>query len=421
MYQPQIQPLPFGAVPPPPPLSIFERIAFSTAIFLFFFFFGFLGLQNALGIHSSMYSAVYRLVIIILSTAILLSSIIKRQYPVLNMPFKAFLLYIVLMVVMLVIYQAPDFDTGAYGSAYGKIFYYYEFISYSVLPALLFCLSPGRFEFLSRNTWLIFFPTLISLIIILFFFGNILSSDYFGLLSQNTGINRSTTKEPIGFMFVISLYWVVFSKNFTKFVLGLIGLILSLYAIRISTSQSLLLSVAAVCFVTFLLSFKDKVSLSITVVLGAAGTLFAVPYIMLSRGFERLRNIIYLSDIYTYGGNYDASRIDLIRQGLALFFKSPIFGGNILTPMGGYCHFIIVDVLMAGGIIGFTLMLIIVYGCLRGALALARLSTRYYWIIMISTYISIQLLFHGKATALISMPVMLLLCANSYFGSRNRA
>ena len=403
-----------------PPMSLTEKIIFSTAIFMYFSFYGFLGLQNALGIHSSLYSAAYRLIPLGLSGILLLLTVMRKQNPRMDICMKSFMLYFLLMVIMLIIYQAPEFYTGTYGSSYGKIFYYYEFTAYSILPMTLFYLTPSRFEFLSRNTWLIFIPTFLSLSIILYYFGDILSGEYGGMDFQ--GVNRATTKEPMGFMFVMSLYWIVFSGKFSKFAIGMVGLAISLYSLKISSSQSLLLSAAAVCFVTFLLSFKNKSSLAITIVLGVIGASIALPYIMMSKGFQRLQNLMYLSDIYTYGGSYDVSRIDLIKQGLAMFAQSPIFGGNILTPMGGYCHFLFVDVLMAGGIIGFILMCIILYGCLKGALSISRLPTRYYWIVMISTYVFVQLLFHGKATALISMPVMLLLCANSFFGNvRNRA
>jgi len=340
-----------------------------------------------------------------------------HKYSGFPLPLKAQLLYILMMAFMLLIYS-PTLLMGYGAIDHGKIFLYYTFVSYAVGNFLLFFLPRNRFIFIAENSWLIFICAFISSSLVIFLFGNDLLEGYTGW--ENMGVNRSTIKQPLAVLFVLSLSWFIFERKLWIFLLSCVGLLLSLYGVYISSSQSLLVSVAGILFLAFLMSFKNKIYLIKSLILAISMGIFAIPYLIYSKSWERLTSLIFLKDEYLLGGGYDTSRIDLIQEGLSLFRESPIFGGNIYNTQGLYCHCFPIDVLMAGGVIGAILMVIILYGCLRGAWRIYKnCDGKYYWIILLSLFLFSQGLFHGDYCTLISMQTAILLSADMIFSKDN--
>ena len=132
-----------------------------------------------------------------------------------------------------------------------------------------------------------------------------------------------------------------------------------------------------------------------------------------SVALERLSNIFAIGDYYSFGGNYDVSRLDLMKQGFDLFLSSPVFGGNAYLPSGTYTHFYLIAILMATGLVGAALCVIVYIGVFNGVLyALKNLKTDHLWIIPFALFYMTQALFHGSLISVVSVPTGIFLALN---------
>ncbi len=403
-----------------PRLPLFERLAFSSALVLMFMFFGILMFNRYFNLPNSIVSASIRFYILTIGFALFVKSLFSSEYGKFPPSLWAMLVYMLYITVLLVLYEPPNTYRG-YGSEYGKMFDIYVFTAYGLAPALLFLLSPARLDFLVRNAFfLIFVPNMLTVVILIVLFGDILSHESAGILEDMAGINRSMWSEPLMYLFVFSVFYVVFFDKLWKLAGGAAGLLLVLYGIYLSSSQSLLLIALCVSTTAFLISFRSKKSLIMSIALGVGGGMFAVPFLARSRGWSRLEQLFSISEQYSLGGTYDVSRIDLFKEAYSLFMSSPFIGGNLYLSGGDGSHMMIMDILMAQGIVGLFLFIMILYGMLKGAIYVLRhLGLNSYWIILLTVAIFINSVTHGSLRTLMSAPVLILLsCQMAAMNSR---
>lgn len=392
-----------------------EKRAFLTAIFLNYMFYGILISGIHFGFHNSYISASIKIAVLLLSGGLFLYSVANNKYGRFSIWMKAEFAYILYMFFMLIIYTPPAFST-AYGSDMGKIFNYYVFFAYGIAPFAIFLMTRERLLFLVNNEWIVFLPSFISTALILILFRDVLSSDYATVLLSGTGVNRATIAEPLMVLFAMSVFWVIFFNKIWKFAFGCAGLLISLYGIYLSSSQSQLISAVAVCVVAFAFSVRKAKTMVISVIMGFFAVFAVIPYFVNAVGFKRLTKLFRLEEEYMLGGTYDVSRIDNIRESLAWFKASPIFGGKIYNSTGGYSHFFPADVLMAGGMIGAIIAIMVMIGCAKGVVGLARNTGQQgIWLVLFATPFVIFSLTQGSYLSLISVFTAILLSAENAF------
>ena len=394
-----------------------DKYIFIVGIILNFFSYGILNLQFAYNFHNPYIMAAVRLIMLACGSFLFFKSIIHREIKI-NLAGYCLILYVLYLFVLLAFWDKPSLSSRVYGSEFGKIFQYYSLFAYSFAPLFLFYLSKDRLLFLSDRPYLVFVPSFVAtLIILLFNIGDLGMMD----MSVHTGISRSSIKEPIAVMAVMAIYYMIFSDNlWKKLIFGFGGAVVSGIGVYLSTSQSIILSIGFVGIIAVILSFRNLKNLFSALVLGGSFLFIALPYLFVSRSWERLEKLFYLKTFYTMSDTkYDFSRIDLISQGWELFLSSPIIGGNPYLPNGGYTHTFIIDIMMGMGCIGILLTSIILWTCFKGALKIyTRLPVTSYWLILLCTYFFIEYLTHGSITSLISLPVAILLSVSTMFTSK---
>ena len=398
-------------------LSKFQRISFSSAVFLNFMFYDILMISLYFYLPYSLISASIRLYIGFIGAILFMISLFNREFVRLSAGGICQIIYVLMLAITITRYT-PVGKAIYTNIEYGKLYDFYILVAYGLSPLFLFLMPRNRFLFFANREWLVFIPSFFSTIIILYLFGDFLSPDGIDYFNGG-GINRQTIKEPILMLFVMSFYWFIFFNKFWKFLLGCIGLIISGYGIIVSSSQSILLSVFIVIISALPFAIKDKRRFAMFSIIIAI-TLFAgIPYIMSSKGWERLQNIISFKEAYMFGGHYDISRVDIMRDAFGIFLKNPLFGESIVTSTGSTAHFFPSDVLMSTGIIGGVLMCIVIYQCLCGALYLyKRANPQYCWMLMIFFAYLIQNMLHSSFTSMLSFPFMLMLSAQMVYRNR---
>ena len=375
-------------------------------IFVFFatgLMYSILNLTLLYGVHSPYILGVLNLSVFSIVILLTIGSLINGEFGKLRAPIYCLVLYTIMVMIVLALYKPADQGMIKYDGGLGWISNFYFLMAYAIAPTLMYLAPRARFMFIVKNSWIIYVPALITVLIIIFFMGDLGLEVVAGLSSPDVG--RSTTKAPMGVLFVISMCWVVLGKSIFKMLFGLVGAFIAVYAIRSSSSQSLLIS-SLLAFITLgFLSLKNKFSLLKSVVLTIALIVGLGYFVVDNVAFERLSNIFYVEDFYMFGGKYDVSRLEFAKQGMDLFLSSPICGGNAYLPMGTYTHFYLVDILMATGLIGAFLCVVVYFGMFKGFMyGLSHLKTEYLWIIPFAVFYMSQFFFHGSLISIIYIP-----------------
>lgn len=385
--------------------------------FLTLVFFG-VGLMYSLinltllyGMHSPYNMGVMNLIVFTILGFLFLRSIVYGEFGRMDASVYALLLYSIAVLIVTALYNQADQGAIKYDGGLGAVSNFYFFVAYAMIPTLMYFAPRARFMFVVRNSWLVYVPALITVLIIIFFIGDLELYAYAG--QDYFGISRSTTKIPIGILFVISLCWIVLSDRIIKVAFGVVGFLVAVYAMRGSASQSLIVSSMFSFLILTLISFKSRFSLVRALAIIVVGVLGFGYFSIKSVALERLSNIFAIGDYYSFGGNYDVSRLDLMKQGFDLFLSSPVFGGNAYLPSGTYTHFYLIDILMATGLVGAALCVIVYIGVFNGVLyALKKLKTDHLWIIPFALFYMTQALFHGSLISVVSVPTGIFLALN---------
>ena len=376
-------------------MSKSEKILFSTAVFINFVFYGILAVSLYFGLPNSYISGISRIIVMLISFYLFFDSLVKKEFGDITFtwPFFAYAAYCALLL----------FITNFSGSSsavaeYGRIYFIYIYLGYAIAPFLLFLMPPKRFYFLANNPWLVYIPSLLSMVLIAVFFSHF----YLGIESDSespVSLNRANVTAATAMTLVMSLYYIIFPKNVLKNIMGLLSMILVALAMMKSSSQSLLLSVAIVIIVVVCFSFRMKRALIKVGIGGMLAAIALIPVLVTSTGFQRLMMITDIDLYYIYGGKaYDYSRIDLIFQAWDVFLSSPVIGGNLYLDAGGtYSHFFPSDVLMVCGILGFPFLIYIFYILAQSFfVSLAKLPLSYCWLVMLIAYMFVESLVHGS-------------------------
>lgn len=376
-----------------------EKFFFSLAVVMYVMYQGVLAISLYYDLPNSYISAFMRLFPTVIAGVLFFNSLMNGDFG--RMDWTVALQFVYLAYFFVVLFFARfDSFTEIRTLQYGKLFMYYSVIAVNIFPFLLFFMPPRRFFYLANNPWLVFAPALFSVVVLFVLFRGMFFEGTSSSVAVSEGVNRATTTYVIALLFFMSLYYIVFSMKLYKVLIALCTLVFSGVMIMKSSSQSLLVSCFLILVVTLLYSFKDRRSFIIMLFVSVVGLTASIPYLLLSKGFERLSNIVDVGLFYTYGGEYDVSRIDLAKQGFDLFLSSPIFGGYPFLPDGSYTHFFLVDMIMAAGILGILMIFAIFYITARFYLvSFARMPVTYVWIVMYVTFEGCQILFHGGAVS----------------------
>ena len=369
-------------------MSKSEKILFSTAIFIHFVFSGVLAFSMYFGLPNAYISGVSRIIVMLISFYLFFDSLVKRELGDISFAWP-FFLYAAYCVFLLMITNVSGATYGAL--VYGRFYFAYIFLGYSIAPFLLFLMPSKRFFFLANNPWLVYLPSLISMALISIFY----SEFYLGIEGDGeltNQLNRAHVSGTTAFVFVMSLYYIVLAKGTWKIIMGALSMILVAVALSRSSSQSMLVSAAIICIVLICFSFREKRSLIKVCVGGAIASVSLIPLIFLSEGFNRLVGLLG-SDIQYTG----YSRIDLVWEAWDVFMSSPILGGNLYLPDGSYSHFFPSDVLMVCGIFGFPFLIYIFYMLAQSFfVSLTKLPLAYAWMVMLISFVFVETLLHGN-------------------------
>lgn len=396
-------------------LPKFEKFIFSAVFLLNYLFYGILSVSIYLGLPNSVISAGIKFSVFLGLSYLLLTALSRNEYTRLNTPTKILFVYILYTFLLIMTFDySVKLDVNI--MQYGKAYLLYLFFCQTMVGFFMYFLTKDRFLYLANNPWLIYVPNLASTSIIIFLYGDTLGSDgSFAMLSA--GINRATIKDPIAVGFIISFFWVIFSRKIWTIFLGFLGLVISLYAVKISSSQSLIISLFLVCITALIFSFRNRTTFTLMICAFLLGVFVVIPYLWISQSFERLSQLANLDLLYTYGGTYDVSRIDLFLNGWNAFLSSPIVGGNAFLPDSGmYTHFFIMDAMMAAGILGIATIIAMGYLSIKVIKDSYRLlPLDYVWIVMMCVYYISQCFFHGSVTSLYSAPFALVITLSMLF------
>lgn len=398
-------------MPPTFDISKFQKALIIIVFFQVGLFYCYLNTTLYYGLHSPITSGILNLSSFFIMSAIFLHSLFTGEFGKINASIYAFVGYTIMAFIVIMLYVSEDQVSSRYDGGMGAISDIYYFATASLLPVFCYLAPPARFMFILKNSWLLFVPALISALLVIFLIGDLALDHTFGAM---TSIGRSSIKTPIGILMIMSACWFILgNQSILKMVFGLIGMMIAFQAMRYSSSQSLIISTGFSFFVIFILSFKSVFSLIKSVVIFIVGVSFIGKFVVNNVAIERLMSLLQIREIYTFGGSYDISRLELAREGFQLFLSSPIYGGNAYLPDGSYTHFFPSDVLMATGLIGAALCCIVLFGMFKGIIfAIRRLKPDHMWIVVLSLYFLMQAMFHGSLTSVISMHTAALLALN---------
>lgn len=397
-------------------MSKAEKFFFSSAVVLHFSFYGILAISLYFGLPNSYISAGVRCFTAMVAVWLFFASYMNGEFENSNMAIP-FFLYMGYCGILLLVTEPAATADNYNAAAYGRLFFLYVYFSYAINPFLLFLLPPKRFFYLANRPSLVYIPSLFSLLVIIILFREMIFGTEELDFVVSHGINRATTKFAMAMVFMMSLYYIVFSdRKFYKLIFAFLGLGISVLSIGKSSSQSLLLSTGLICVIAFVYSLREKKSFFIVLTFAVLGMLAAIPYILTSEAFKRLRGLADIDLYYTYGTGYDVSRIYLLQEGWNTFKSSPIVGGNLYLPFGGYTHFFPMDVLMTCGVLGFPFLAFIFYIMAKGFIvSFRKLPQAYVWMLMFIGFEFSQGFFHGSYVTALGACISMMLAINMMF------
>ena len=154
------------------------------------------------------------------------------------------------------------------------------------------------------------------------------------------------------------------------------------------------------------------------IVVYAAGAAVFIPYLVMSKSFERFANLENILD-YNLKADDQLSRIGLIKDGLSQFLDSPIIGGHIYLIGGGYSHCTPVTIMYSTGLVGLSLILVAVGGIIRGAFAIREIfREKCIWIFALAVVDICGMMINGDTMAFFCGSFSALLMANAFAADR---
>lgn len=161
---------------------------------------------------------------------------------------------------------------------------------------------------------------------------------------------------------LLSAYYLMFIKSESRFkILSLLGIFIGLYVLYASSTRSPFLALLICSVVLLVLKRNYKLIVSgIILFLSGIGLLYIIhPKEIQGQNsfFPRLYNAVFEGDTSLRGELYNKAIIN--------FLENPIFGKSILFSDGTYAHNVYLETLMAMGIVGFIVLLVLHFFVLK--------------------------------------------------------
>lgn len=394
----------------------FEKFLFCSAIFLNFSYYGILNIAIKFALPNSLISGGIRLYIFAAAMILLGISFARRTFPKFKIPIYALAIYFVFLLGVLFLDNwnkyPPDLSAVQFmGSP--KLFHLYVIVLLNLGTFLLFFVDKIRFSYLLKNPWIIYAASFISVFIILIV--NRGALDTLSITGSDANVNRSQVISSLNVLYALSMYYMIFSSSFLKkILLGGAGVALSILNLIICDSRTALLTFAVITLFYALTALRSVLSFLMMSITLAVGAMLAMPIVLKSRAFERVSKLMYFQQDYNLTGDAELSRIDLWGAALDEFWRSPLWGGSISIPgLGGYSHLILTDVLMATGLIGASLILVVFIGMARGYIFIYSKFGESKWLCAMMIAPMMHELTAGSSYSIISYMSAFLLMADS--------
>lgn len=402
-----------------------DRILVFIMFFSYFFFYGLLNLNFFLEIPTGIPSGLMRLTTFGLAGFFVLKDFSNGEYPRMTASIiclGVFLLYYFCVFVVDENVFGANFDMSTGSSMQrGKLEVAYLFFISALSYFLMFFAGRRRMAYVLANPSLVYIPSLLSVLIIILTniraFGTM---DLYQTYLYDFGdVRRAAIIAPVMNLIMVSPYLMFFSRNkLCNFFWGPLGCAAALACVLISDSRTTIVTMFLVLAFYAVVSIRQIYSMVYAIVVYAAGTAVFIPYLVMSKAFERFANLENILD-YNLKADDQLSRIGLIKDGLSQFLDSPIIGGHIYLIGGGYSHCTPVTIMYSTGLVGLSLILVAVGGIIRGAFAIREIfREKCIWIFALAVVDICGMMINGNTMTFFCGSFSALLMANAFAADR---
>ncbi len=386
-------------------MKYFDKILFVLLCILYFTYYGILNVALYLGLPNSEISGGMRLFIISGAALLLLRDFfVRKDFPRLTIHSWCFFIFFTVFFVKIL--MENPIVLYLYNQSI-PLFLYVTYICYFGAFFLYFA-GRERFFYILNSPKIIYWGGVLGCALILYTNRDALSS--FRLTDSDNEVNRCLVKYPMAMLYIISLYFLIFTPPIFNKILGVIGVAISGSNLLMSDSKSSIISFAFILFSYMLLSLK-RIKIFITALIVSLSFLvISTPYLLSSTAWERLAA---LQDYETMDlqGDAELSRYYLLLRGWDLFLESPVYGGSIFDVEIHSSHFLPVEILRHEGVIGAILIIIAFWGMFKGGIYIFKSDPKYFWVFGILAWDISQQIFHGYSYTLPSVSAAIFLMA----------
>lgn len=406
-------------------LRLFERVLIFVMFFLHYSFYGILNINLYFQLPTSIVSGLVNLTCFLIALFLVFRDFSRVEYP--RFPPSLMCAAFFLIYYLIVFFIDRDVGTKFYSGFSGRMKVFYDFFIVVFSAFLIYFAGIRRFSYVLSKPMLVFIPSFITVCIILILnryalvsfdlFASTLSFDASG---ASGGYLRSAVRRPPMFLIAISPYLMFFHRNkFYKFVVGPFGCAAAIVACLISDSRSTMLTFVVVLLFYGVIAMRNVASFSYALVVYVSGAIVALPAILMSKAFERLLSLGDLARFNMIVDSGEFGRIELIKMGLLQFLENPLLGGNIFLNNtyipGGWSHCTPITILYTTGLIGVSLILVVIGGVFKGMFALYDMfKEKSLWIYALFIVEVGEMFMHGNTMQFFCGSIAVFLLANAY-------
>lgn len=404
-------------------MSKIDKYIFAICIFLTISYEAWINISGYLYIPSTLISGVNRIIVFVFGGYLFVKDIICGEFKSFSLSFWCYLILISITTITFAIDDLSVYNMQQNLFSY-RVYWFYQCFVLNLGTFFTFCCGRKRLLFLMENPIVIYIPSIVSLLIIFAINWQSILSGNINYANNEISMNRANTKDTAIFSFLISCYYVLFSKKlWGRLLLGLPGLIISILLIFSNGARSILISCFAVILLYLAISLKNVFYFIYSILCGSIMALIIMPIISSSNTFRRFAELMHIRENYLEGAS-EFSRFDLISESFSQFLNSPmIFGtGHLLSGS----HLIFTEVLTSSGIVGIACFLIMILAsaksAARGLIRQKELNmpNGYFVLIGIIIVSFSENLFHGMSTVLYGTYFIGLMLSIDIFMRNNR-
>ena len=402
-----------------------DRILIFLMFFSCFFFYGLLNLNFFLKIPTSLPSGLMRLTTFLIAGYFIFKDFSHGEYPKMTTSIISlavfFLYYFFIFLIDENAFSSNLSFSGGGSIQKSKLDVIYLFFLSAPSYFFMFFAGRRRMEYILNNPQLVYIPSLLSVLIIIF--TNVSVFETFDLyqtyLYDYGDVRRAAIIAPVMNLMMVSPFLMFFSKNkLCNFFWGPLGCVVGLSCALISDSRSAIVTISIILLFYAIVSIRHIYSTVYALVVYIFGAIVFIPYLMFSKAFDRVMKLEKILD-YNLVSDDQLSRIDLIKSGFSQFLDNPVFGGHIYLIGGGYSHCTPVSILYSTGIIGMLLILVVCGGILKGVFALNNIfREKSIWIYALAIVDVCMMLINGDTMTFFCGSFSVFLMANAFATER---